>query len=539
MLATTYVSLGRHEDAWSERVRAFAGLSAEGRGDRLAVAIGGAAAMELRAGRFETARALLDVEVAEARAAKNEFMLADALVRSALASHEGGDDTDASRLVGQALAATARIADPSLRERAVADARVADGAVRVDGAPLTEAIDFYRRHGLTAYLPAPYLYRARAAIRRGDRDAALADLDRGIAAVDEAVLDAGDALYEEAIRLSLDRGETARAFLYVQRAHASTLVELQRRLRGSDTTVLHLTALTREIVAFAVTAEDVLVTRTPFPRARLEVEGEPGLYDLLIRPSERMLRKQLIVVAGPRLERIAFAALYDTQRREYLIERASVVFAPSVTVLQSLPATPARSVVAVALPSGGASQRLPATEGETAEIRDVYREGSVIPADLATLRAIRDAAARNDVIHIAGHTTQRGDDTALLLADGERATGNAIAATPLGRRGVFVLAGCETLRGAAAPYVRSMSLGVAFVAAGAGWAIGTLDPIADEDARELFLSIHRQLAAGAEPAEAVRRVQLDALHHAQRQAQQPAQRPAWKSIAVITSCIGR
>lgn len=529
MLATTFASLGRHEEAWAAHARAFEGLSAEGRGDRLAVAIGAAARMEVRAGRFETARAMLDVEVAAARASGDEFMLADALVRSALASNDGGDRAEASRLAREAHAAANRVADHSLRERATADARVADGAVHIVDDPrsalrsLTAAIDFYRDRGLTAYMAAPYLYRARASIRLGDTDGALLDLDRGVAAVDTAVLDAGDALIEEAIRVSLDRNDRERAFAYAQRTGATiTLRELQSRLRGTATTILHLNALRDEVVAFAVTSDDILVTRTPF--ARLD-------YDVLIRPVERALRRNLIVVADARLERVPYAALYDAKRHAYLVERVAVALAPSVTALHAFPDMPVRSVVAVELPSGGKSQRLPATESETDDVSRCYREGRVIAADAATFNAIRDAAASTDVVHIAGHTQRTTDDTALLLARGERASWSAIAAAPLARRGVFVLSGCETLRGATAPYVRSMSIGAAFVAAGAGSVIGTLTPIADEDARELFLSIHRQLAAGACPAEALRRVQLDAIASGRL--------PAWRSIALMTTCIGR
>jgi len=274
------------------------------------------------------------------------------------------------------------------------------------------------------------------------------------------------------------------------------------------------------VVAFAVTADDVIVARTPL--AQLD-------YDTLIRPIERALHRNLIVVADSRLEAVPFAALYDAKRRSYLVERVSVALAPSVAALETFADSPAHSVIAIALPSGGASQRLPATTSETDEISRCYRDGRVIAANDATLRAIRDASS--DVVHIAGHTERTSDDTALLLAGDERASWSAIAATPRARRGVFVLAACETLRGATAPYVRSMSIGAAFLAAGARSVIGTLAPIADEDARELFLSIHRQLAAGACPAEALRRVQLDAIASGRL--------PAWRSIALMTICIGR
>jgi len=565
MLATALVSVGRFDDAWTARVRAFGDLSLEGRGNRLAVAISSAARMESRAGRFETARSLLAVEVAEARAARNDFMISDALVRSALASQEDGDRASAEQLAAEALAAAMRVNDRALRERAIADARVADGAARNAIEPLTAAIDFYRDHELATYLPAPYLYRARAWRQRGNDDEAQADLDRGIAAMRDTVLDAGESLYDEAIRLSLDRSDTRRAFAYAERADRNALDELQHKLRGSATTVLRLVALRNEVIAFAVSADDVFVTRTEAQRDELDMEcgghaaalghgfaAQPRdvatsqsetrdpkrrhgrrtpCFDLLIRPSWPAIARsrELIIVPDARLARVPFAALYDEQRRTYLVEQIAVASAPNTKALEAITDNAQHSVVAVALPTG--NERLPASENEPEAITRMYRAGRVIPTESATFRAIRDAATDSDVVHIAGHTARGSDDSALLLAAGERVSWASIAATPLHRRNVFVLAGCETLRENAVPYVRSMSIGGAFLAAGAGWAIGTLTPIADEDAREMFLSIHRELAAGASPAEAVRRVQRDAIASGRL--------PAWRSIALRTICIGR
>jgi len=64
--------------------------------------------------------------------------------------------------------------------------------------------------------------------------------------------------------------------------------------------------------------------------------------------------------------------------------------------------------------------------------------------------------------------------------------------------------------------------------AGATDVVGTLTPIADTDARELFLSIHRHLAAGDVPAEAVRAAQREAIaRHSD----------AWRAVASLTRCI--
>ncbi|HWS73398.1 MAG TPA: hypothetical protein VN605_14895, partial [Thermoanaerobaculia bacterium] len=74
MLATTLMSSGKPDDAWSARMHAFAALSEEDQGHRLAVALSAAARMEQRAGRPDAARALLGVEVEEARQSGNAFL---------------------------------------------------------------------------------------------------------------------------------------------------------------------------------------------------------------------------------------------------------------------------------------------------------------------------------------------------------------------------------------------------------------------------------------------------------------------------------
>jgi CHAT domain-containing protein len=155
----------------------------------------------------------------------------------------------------------------------------------------------------------------------------------------------------------------------------------------------------------------------------------------------------------------------------------------------------------------------------------------VISSANATYAALHEALLRNAVVHVAGHTErQRGSgDAALRFADGDRATWSRIAADSVGRNTIVTLAACETLRASTSPDVRSLSLGAAFTAAGAGNVIGTLTPIGDADAREIFFSLHRHLAAGDSPAQALRLTQLDAITSGRL--------PAWQSIALLTRSI--
>jgi CHAT domain-containing protein len=176
----------------------------------------------------------------------------------------------------------------------------------------------------------------------------------------------------------------------------------------------------------------------------------------------------------------------------------------------------------VALPSGEA-HALPETTAEAGEINRFYP--GAIAKEPTSFATFADAARDARIIHIAGHTErQRGPgDVALLFGGGERVSWKTIAARHFDGAPVVVLAACETLRSPHAAGIRTRSLGEGFLAAGAGAVIGTLSPIADRDAGELFRAVHRRLAKGASAEEALRGAQLELLDSS----------PAWKSVAVL------
>ena len=150
----------------------------------------------------------------------------------------------------------------------------------------------------------------------------------------------------------------------------------------------------------------------------------------------------------------------------------------------------------------------------------------------STFAAFVAAARDADVVHVSGHTQEDGNGgtAALDFATGngapQRVPWRAIANASLPELPVVVLAACDTLRLPRLSGSRAPSLGGAFLEAGAAEVIGTTRPIGDREARELFQAIHRRLAAGASPADAVRDVQLQALSLDRL--------PAWRSIAVLT-----
>jgi len=546
LLGDTLTSLGRFDEAWAARGRAFELLSNDRGGDRMPVSLTAAALFEIRAGHLANARALLDV--ASGAVASDAAVAADAYVHSALVNVAMNDGEEAARTLSQASAMTERIADPTARELARTHLELAGAAVVLKSDPvrakemLTRAIDAYRAGDRTLFLPECYLLRARASLHAGQQEAAADDLETGIevlersrirtgAVVGTGVLNAGAALFEDAVDLGARRGDLERTFDYAERSRAQLLVDgrgprigirdLQRSLANSDTAVLEVVALPEEVVAICVTERDAAMTR------HARALDEAGLYDAIIRPFDALLANagELIVVADRSLQRVPFAALYDSSAKRYLVERLAVTSAMSAGTLMSMQHGTARSLLAVALPSGETNAGLPETSREIGEVSALYASAVTIAPEQATFAAYADAAPNANVIHITGHTQRQSEDTgtALLFAH-DRVTWSSIALRRLPRAPVVVLAACETLRQQA----RAMTLGDGFLAAGAADVIGTLTPIADADARDLFQSIHRHLAAGDVPAQAVRAAQLEALsRHLE----------SWRAVASLTRCI--
>lgn len=557
LLGDAYLSVGSPDEGWAARVRAFEALSIENHGDRLPAALGAAIFVELRNGRFEAARSLLHVERGVLRDSGNDHLLTLALVREAVLNAQLGDENAAWTDVREASAVAARLSDPALRARSNADVAFAKGAVllrrdaRGARLALDDAIDGYVRSEAPPFLAECHLLRARASLAMNDRSSARRDVADGIEVYERhrislagsvsgtLVQDAGPELYRESIRLAGSSAKevfdgTERFFEQIVPAAApssSNLSGLQSRLAGTGDMILELVVLPDEIVELAVTADDAAVVRRSRPAGDLRGLDETALYELLIRPSERQLERssRLIVVADPLLDGIPIAALYDSVRRQRLVERLPVAMAPNAGVLHRGVRPRQRSVVTLRLTEGDEAP-LPSAAHEVQEIAALYSHArelvnTTFPEFVAT-------AAKADVLHLAGHTLKqdRTEDSVLLFGRGQRVSWRQAAAARMAGSPIVVLAACETLRGPRNTAARSLSLGGGFVAGGAGGVIGTLAPIPDDDARTIFGSVHRHLAEGRDAAEALRLAQIESIN-----AESAGHPIAWRAVALLTT----
>jgi CHAT domain-containing protein len=570
VLASALTFLGRADEAWSARVSAFNTLSRESLADLLETSVAEAVHSETRAGRTEAALALSDVEQALQRPETRRVVVAVTLVQKAMLESVTGRPADAAMSTLRARQIAAMLPDPELRAVQNANIDVAIGARLLSTDPhaanasLTKAIDYFRAHGQTTSLPEPLLLRARSAAQLGQVAVAQSDLEDGMNAIERqplnvegvtlgtGVLDAANELFADAIRLRLNSGDVATAFAYAGRWHGEelTLAAFQKRLGKSDALVLVTIALPDELVTFAVTSSDASVVRQQLSLADLDsftaraAAGDDGgaarLYDLIVRPASRTLARatSLIIIPDRRLAAIPFPALYDSIARQYLVEQLPVAIAASAASLSNGGQTTASHVLAaIMLPAGHSvgSPELPDAEKEFPDISGHYAHASVLAAEHATWAGVCAAAASADVIHIGGHTEQQPDgyDEALLFAspDGkrERVSWRTIASAPFLHPRVIVLAACETLRAPVSAQNRVLSLGAAFSLGGAD-VIGTLTSIPDRDARALFGIVHRELAAGATAAGALRTAQLESI----RNSIEGGGTRAWRALAVLT-----
>jgi tetratricopeptide (TPR) repeat protein len=546
---------GETELAWAARIRSFAIFDAEQRGERLTTALSEAVRMELGEGRFDSARALLAIEESVTGATHNETLISFVFVQEAVVAAHDGDGLGAARAIAMGRASAARIPDRALQARALADLQFAQGTAMLREEParaevlLSRAIDHYRATGRMLFLPESLLVRARARVRLGRRDEGASDLENGIALLESrpfelggyvigtGALDAGRAMFDDAIRLCVDRGDAAGMFDYIGRQRARLvrtnavrprLDELRARL--GTTALLEVTALPDEVIVLAVNSREARITRRNVARDAIASLPMGELYDLLIRPAEPALTgaRALVVIADGPLQSVPFGALYDTARNERLVERMPVATAEIASSLHVAAANPVpRTLAAVALRAEGAAA-LPESQAEIADLRQYYRQSLQLPGDRLTLDSLIAAAASADVIHVAGHTAeQAASGDRVLDLGGARVSWQSLAAKPLRRPVIVVLSACETLR----PRIRSVSLGAGFLAAGASAVIGTLTPIADADARMIFAAVHRHLAAGDSPAVAVQRAQIEAIAGESRG--HPS--VAWQSVTVLTN----
>jgi CHAT domain-containing protein/tetratricopeptide (TPR) repeat protein len=554
-----------------------------------------------RQDRPDVALEFQDAAVERALSGGDAIDAADSLLRRATIAYAAGRTDPAARDLEAARARMSGIADASLRGRVEAELAYAEGRLARAGrqppaaaAALGASIDFFRKEGFEARLPALFLERARALRLAGDAAGAERDVEAGIEileahraeVLDEELrvtyFDTARDLFSELVSLQLTGGRRDDALTSLERGKTRDL--LDRLPPGSTpdlqhadedlppgTTVVEYGVLADRLLIWTLARgsrgfaerpirEEDLATlvggfRDGVERSTDRPESGLGarLRGLLLDPVAPAVAaaSTLVFVPDGVLHAVPFAALPDIRADRYLVEARSIVVAPSLTYfLRASPgaaagsyATP-RTILAVGDPAFDTAAfpylpRLSMAGSEAKRIAKLYPEPVVLTGEAATRTGFLEALGQQDVVHFAGHALGNDTDPArsrlVLAPDPQRHdSGNLFAREIYGRAfgsaRLVVLAGCATASGRISRGEGPLSLARPFLAGGVPAVLATLWDIEDASSSELRFQFHREIVAGRSPQEALRHAQL-----AMIEASDPALRApkSWAAFEIV------
>ena len=248
------------------------------------------------------------------------------------------------------------------------------------------------------------------------------------------------------------------------------------------------------------------------------------LYSWLIDPFEEQLANNqietLVFVLNGNLRNVPMAALYDSEKEEYLIEKYAIAIAPGLQLLksQSLEPEKLQALMAGISESVLDFSALPGVEWELEKISELIPSKELLNQEF-TEDKLAAKIAKNPfpIIHLATHGQFSSDrDETFILAWNEKIKvtefeqllrrGDGAEPTPIE---LLVLSACQTATGD-----KRAALGLAGVAvrSGARSTLATLWSVQDNSTAQLIVEFYRQLTnLQINKAEALRRAQVSLL----------------------------
>jgi CHAT domain-containing protein len=444
------------------------------------------------------------------------------------------------------------------------EARLRQGPAAIG--ELDRAASYYRDQGIPFSLASTLVQRADALLVMGDTLGSERDLDSAMALVRRRAerldpLQAASAreversVFERRVALRMRRGDAEGALARLddhrtwRRGSSGPIAPIAPGLRRDDAIVAY-AALPDQLVIWTLTdggitsrvapvAARELMRRAARLEALLRAGGDPEsltqesgeLYRMLLGPVETLLRgkHRIGIVSDPALAGIPFAALRSPSSGRYLIEDFTLHHGFGVwDALAGFASATASSLGLVQVVGNPAFDRSrdPALQplrhaaAEADSVAAIHPGSRRLDDGRATPRSVVAALSEASLFHFAGHALGAASGlqgSRLLLApetpngDGNL-TAEHIAGLRLPRLRLAILSACETLGRNQPGAYQFDGLAEAFLAAGAGGVIGSLWAVDDAGIIRLMTRLHRELAGGRPPAEALRIAQLAALH---------------------------
>jgi CHAT domain-containing protein len=311
----------------------------------------------------------------------------------------------------------------------------------------------------------------------------------------------------------------------------------------------------RDTLSGAIDRFRLEVTRRA-PEAALRAAAEP-LYDLLLRPLDLAPRSDgpLIIIPDRWLARLPFAALFDRQTQQYLIEQRTVTMVPSATLLvrssqvHRRSRQPELSLLAVGVPrSGSFSGRrlspLPRAAQEAKGVASLYEQPKLLLDAAASKENFLRMSVFNDVVHFAGHAVidlESPSRSVLLFAGRSQDQLQPLSLGELFAAGLFkaslvVLSACRTQDGLADDREGLLGLAGAFFAAGVPEVVASPWDVDDQTAALVMIAFHQEYRKHRLAGVAFRQAVLELLRSRSQEVRSPA---SWGGFTVIAGILNQ
>jgi CHAT domain-containing protein len=453
--------------------------------------------------------------------------------------------------------------------------------------PLLESVaGAYQRLGVYSKASAALYETAIAARDAGDTARAQQLLGQAIRQIEQqqmtfessegraALFETADNAFDAMIGLQFDAGRADSAFLYLERERAAAKLSSLQSGPGRDSGAIPTLEAIRAavppdmlFVEYALLPDRILAwtaskkgtnhytLKTPrdtiadlvrdflrdksIPTPR---DGDPRsrLYEALLRSLSKDLAGigQITIVCDRDLSRLPFAALWDLEAQQYLIERYRVRTEPSAAFFLAAQRIVQRrkehpKALVVGNPSVDTAtvrlEALPGAENEARRVANIYPKATLLTGDAARRDTVLDLLQGAEVFHFAGHAVFNADRPELsylaLTSPRDPNASGALTAREIGNLRlsnleIVVLSACQTLSSRTTRTGGVAGLASSFLRAGAPATISTLWDVSDDVTGPLLVAFHQRFASGLSGAEALRQAQLAALRR------QPGQRAA-------------
>ncbi|MBD2169489.1 CHAT domain-containing protein [Calothrix membranacea FACHB-236] len=246
------------------------------------------------------------------------------------------------------------------------------------------------------------------------------------------------------------------------------------------------------------------------------------VYDWLIRPIETDLQnsgvKNLVFVLDGSLQSIPISALYDRQKKQYLIQKQyNIAITPG---LELLPPQPLAKKQLQALVGGLSEARdefpaLPGVKYELEQIKTIFSTSGNFLDQNFTPKTIEQAikSFSGGILHLATHGkfSSNAEDTFILTWNTRlnvKDFSAVLKSHETSKQGVIdllILSACETAAGD-----NRAALGIAGIAvqSGARSTLATLWSVNDEATAALMIQFYKEISQNQKKAEALRNAQL-------------------------------